>query len=391
MTTVEDRASGFDYLRLTLAICVALLPVVPLTYGLTLSVRTFDSIHMATPPRIILPMFFALSGFLVAGSFDRSRTVTAFLGLRMIRIYPALIVQTLLAALVLGPLLTAYSPGRYFSDPDFLRYTLNVTGIIHFFLPGVFLTNPVPQIVDGPIWTITYELVCYVGLAILMPLGMRRWRIIAPILAAVIMVSLALVRPNYDQLIASFLWGVSLYLYRDLVPRSLLLFGVSIVLVVLALYVPQPCVWIFSPALAYATVYLGLLNPKRIFLVQGTDYSYVIFIYHFVIMQTIVRFMPNVWWLTLGLGFAITAVFAALSWHLIEKRALALGHRIRGADRRPAAEAEQRLSGPELAVIRAAAVVVAVVVVGNATIQHMRHAASPGGMPYVDRPPHPND
>jgi peptidoglycan/LPS O-acetylase OafA/YrhL len=51
-------------------------------------------------------MFFALSGFLVAGSPERSKTLLTFLGLRAIRIYPALGVEVVLSALLIGTAVT---------------------------------------------------------------------------------------------------------------------------------------------------------------------------------------------------------------------------------------------------------------------------------------------
>ncbi|MGY0575795.1 hypothetical protein ACTGJ9_036125 [Bradyrhizobium sp. RDM12] len=42
-----------------------------------------------------------MSGFLVAGSLDRSNTLIMFLGLRAFRIVPALAVEVFLSALIL--------------------------------------------------------------------------------------------------------------------------------------------------------------------------------------------------------------------------------------------------------------------------------------------------
>src|SRR4029077_15672800 len=82
--------------------------------------------------RLILPMFFALSGFLVAGSLERSRTLLMFLALRVIRIFPALSVEVLLSALILGPIFTSISFKSYFSSSEFWEYFLNIVGHVHF-------------------------------------------------------------------------------------------------------------------------------------------------------------------------------------------------------------------------------------------------------------------
>ena len=77
----------------------------------------------------ILPMFFALSGFLVTASAMRL-TLPNFLVHRGARILPALITEITLSALLLGPLLTIYPLSQYFSDARFFRYFLNIFGLI---------------------------------------------------------------------------------------------------------------------------------------------------------------------------------------------------------------------------------------------------------------------
>src|SRR5258708_3061988 len=99
------NTSGFDYLRLILAFSVLGWHTIPLCYG-----KEFAAQVLAGPignlVRLVLPMFFALSGFLVAASLERSSSLRVFLGLRGLRILPALTVEVLLSALILGPLLT---------------------------------------------------------------------------------------------------------------------------------------------------------------------------------------------------------------------------------------------------------------------------------------------
>ena len=111
-------------------------------------------VDLATGPwrpflRLILPMFFALSGFLVGSSLERCRTLGMFLGLRAIRIYPALIVEVILSAFILGPLVTTFQLGDYFHDPLFRQYLLNAVGDVHFTLPGIFASNPLPNVMNG--------------------------------------------------------------------------------------------------------------------------------------------------------------------------------------------------------------------------------------------------
>jgi peptidoglycan/LPS O-acetylase OafA/YrhL len=87
------HTTGFDYLRIALAIAVVMhhsLVVTdqPLTEWLwTYWPRGF----LAT----LLPAFFALSGFLVAGSLIKRVSIPAFVAMRLIRVVPALTVEVL--------------------------------------------------------------------------------------------------------------------------------------------------------------------------------------------------------------------------------------------------------------------------------------------------------
>src|SRR5579872_720444 len=135
------RPSGFDYMRLVLALGVICWHSTLTSYG-GAEHNLIADVVLFPLAIFILPMFFSLSGFLVAGSLERSKTFLTFLGLRVFRIMPALAVEVLLSALILGPLLTTLSLGAYVRDSEFHAYFLNIVGDIHYLLPGVFTSNP---------------------------------------------------------------------------------------------------------------------------------------------------------------------------------------------------------------------------------------------------------
>jgi peptidoglycan/LPS O-acetylase OafA/YrhL len=100
LRAADRRPTGFDYLRVVLASTVLGWHVVMTGYGVEFQNQLLRSGYCA-PVALVLPMFFALSGFLVAGSLDRSNTLIMFLGLRAFRIVPALAVEVFLSALIL--------------------------------------------------------------------------------------------------------------------------------------------------------------------------------------------------------------------------------------------------------------------------------------------------
>jgi len=166
--------SGFDYMRVVLAVLVLL--------GHSFLVSGDNQARSVVFPGVIdsirgpgiLAVFFTLSGFLVAASLIRTPSLKTFLGLRALRIAPALCVEIVLSALMLGPLLTVLPLSSYFTSAEFFKYFLNTIGWIHYNLPGVFLDHPVARTVNGSLWTVPYEAECYIALTFLAATGLKK-------------------------------------------------------------------------------------------------------------------------------------------------------------------------------------------------------------------------
>ena len=284
----KNWPSGFDYMRLILALGVIWSHSKLLTddWG---NIPPFLA-HISAPfVAFLLPMFFALSGFLVAGSLERSNTLITFLRLRVFRIMPALTVEVLLSALVLGLLLTTIPLERYFLLPKFRLYFLNVLGDVHYYLPGVFSSNPV-TVVNGQLWTVLWELVCYIALATLAITGTfqrRHWLVLSLVGLYMAQIVLDIIKTNRSpwivggsSLVISFVSGLVLYLFREQIPWSsplcLLMAGLSLLL----FSIPHGLRFAAIPS-AYVTVYLGLLNPSRNKIILSGDYSYGLYLYGF--------------------------------------------------------------------------------------------------------------
>jgi peptidoglycan/LPS O-acetylase OafA/YrhL len=332
----NGRPVGFDYLRLILALCVIILHAPYIVGGEAGAVALWNSPAMPFF-RLVVPMFFALSGFLVAGSFERCRTMLMFFGLRAIRIFPALAVETIISSLILGPLLTHYTLGQYFSDPLFARYYLNILGEPQYVLPGLFANNPFPDTVNGQLWTIPFELFCYISIGGIAAFGARKHPIVAPI--ATIVTTLFYLAARYVHwgdlpdihrslagplLVPCFLAGVSLYLYRDRIPATHAGGIATLVFSMVLLALPGLPQFLAPLPLAYATAYLGCLAIPRTWFSHAADYSYGIYLYGFPVQQTVMTFLPSSRSLVVNasLSIAISTAIAAFSWLYIEKPAL---------------------------------------------------------------------
>jgi peptidoglycan/LPS O-acetylase OafA/YrhL len=331
LTITKNHPSGFDYLRINLALLILADHAAVVCLGNDMQTRLFQGI---TRPFLLalVPLFFALSGFLVASSLVRSRRLVTFVGLRVLRIVPALTVDTLFCALVLGVLLTDLPLKEYLRSHEFFRYFLNILGDIHYNLPGVFTHNP-SRAVNSQLWTIPYELKCYAVLTAMAVIGLHRRRFLL-FLATCIAVLLTMIYVTYypveifdawQLLIPSFLLGVCAFLYRDKLPWSPLLAALSFATMIALLSQYNALMILGAFPIAYLTVWVGLFNPRRGAIIRSGDYSYPLYLYSFPIQQMLVALVPGgrIWWVNILLAVPITFIFAALSWHLVEKPAQA--------------------------------------------------------------------
>jgi peptidoglycan/LPS O-acetylase OafA/YrhL len=177
----------------------------------------------------LVPMFFALSGFLVTGSALRLRKTSTFLAFRFLRIVPALGTEVALSALVLGPAVTILEIADYFRDPLVYRYFANIAGIISYRLPGVFLNNPARETINLNLWTLPGEFYCYAAMAFCMVSGLAYNRRFLLIFVGLLMCVLAPINlfTDFDVVPAAlpthalaiyFLVGVAFYHWRERVP-----------------------------------------------------------------------------------------------------------------------------------------------------------------------------
>lgn len=332
----KGSTSGFDYLRIILAVSVMAWHSAGIVYG-----RDF-AIYLASTPLgnvifLILPAFFALSGFLVTSSLMRSRTLVEFMGLRLLRLIPALAVEIFLSALLLGPILTSFNISDYFRDSGFRAYFLNILGIIHYQLPGVFINNPIPTIVNGSLWTVPYELECYIAVGGLWLLRQRGNGYAALLLLGLwcglllTLLTFGRYEPigadalNGRLLVAYFLAGVVLYLFRYRIAADWKMFAIATILAPLMVKF-RIAIFLSPLIIAYLTVYIGLLQPPKLPIIFSGDYSYGIYLYAFPIQQSVYQLIPasHNWTSHFILSLALTSLLATFSWHAIERPTLKL-------------------------------------------------------------------
>ena len=285
--------------------------------------------------------FFAVSGFLVAMSWDRRGGAVPFALARLLRVFPGLIVAVLVTALVIGGALTSLPTSAYLKDGRvWSMIWVTVTSFKSAtVLPGLFEANPLRWPIST-VWTLRYELICYGGLlAYGMLGGFRRPALMLAgcVAAAVALVVLAMLGPvpkgqeTALRLPLIFACGSLAYLYRDRLPLTPLLAAAAMTAPVLAkLAMPA----LYAPALFVGSAYLflfiamapGLSHPR---LEPRWDLSYGVYLYGWPLQQALQALYPAVpGWVMLGPALVLTGLVAAASWLLVERPALDLKSRI---------------------------------------------------------------
>jgi len=281
-------------------------------------------------------IFFVLSGFLVAKSWDRQKSVRAFLWARSVRIFPGLWACILICVALLGPAFTSLSMTDYLTHIDTLKFlvansTLLPKGVFPS-LPGVFGGDPV----DSPLWTLPYELRMYLLLLALAWSGLMYRRAVLPVMIvlAFCIFSWGAIEgrhedklPEYCRFIFCFFSGTWLYVRRDRVRLRPPIFFALLILLALSLFV-APIAWrliLLTAATPYLAIFLAFVpeGPVRAYNALG-DYSYGIYIYGAPVQMSVLalaggRMTPvaNFAW-----SICIALVLAFASWHLLESRAL---------------------------------------------------------------------
>lgn len=280
-------------------------------------------------------VFFSASGFLITASYMSGRGICAFMIARFARLFPGLAASLIVVALIIGPIVTDLPLRAYLYDLDTWHFLVRNIALVwpQYTLPGVFETNPY-QAIEGSIWTLSYEVACYSGVALIGLTGVLARRDLA---SGVLVIWLALtLLPsvaglstnariiNILALSQPFAFGAGAWLWRDRLSVSL---WTSCALLALAVLTASTALadLVLALALTHLTLALAVmrLGPLSAYARAG-DYSYGLYIYAFPVQGLIVW----VWggemdpMLNIALSLPLTLAFAIPSWHLVERPAL---------------------------------------------------------------------
>ncbi len=335
-THMSGRDNNYNLLRFLAACFIAFYHCFFMAMGPEMTDDRFPALYQLS--QIVLNFFFIASGFLIAQSFQRRKDIISYSVARFLRLIPGVFVLSLIICFIIGPIVTEIPLKDYFTSLATWTYVPVTTALQpDAILPGVFASNPNPNEIDTALWTLRYEVVCYIGLAILGLWGALKRSTKFTLVTALIFISYGLISyaTSLRDISAinhmmhfglSFFIGTFFYVYRDKIPLSFIL-GIGLGLVAFGLQLmwgklAEPIVILASAYIVFWLAYIptGFIRRYNLF----GDYSYGVYIYHYptqqVLMYSIGGFSP------LSLFFVslpLTIVIAILSWERVEKPSLA--------------------------------------------------------------------
>jgi peptidoglycan/LPS O-acetylase OafA/YrhL len=348
----DPKSNAFGFLRLTLAVLVVF------SHSFRLGGFGIDRLEAFTKGRytiglVSVAMFFVLSGFLICRSGLGSRSVPRFLWHRFLRIFPAYWVCLAVCACVFAPLVAFTEFGTFlgvFSAPrnSPQSFMLSNAGLFHLngfsirglmsispdSIAGLLTHNPFPRAINASLWTLPFEVSCYLAVAGLAAIGvLRRTRFIVLAIFAGLWCLYCFDYVNPDgfwrcfpyigmrplvMLCLFFSAGCICFLYREKIAHSIALFVISLVALVVSL--PVGVFGLVAPiAMTYAFLWLAFTLPFARFDTKG-DFSYGTYIYAFPVQQglALLRIQDEGFGLYFTCSLLLTLVLGFLSYRLIE-------------------------------------------------------------------------
>lgn len=288
--------------------------------------------------------FFAISGFLITASWLSNPQLRAYLAARALRILPGFYVCMIVTAFVFAPLSVAIqggSPARLLFSYAPFEYVLKNIAVL-WLKPDVGGTpHDIPNagIWNASLWSLFWEVMCYLVVAAIGVAGLANRRWVSPVILVAAAIGASFLPPvtfpevfhHPEGNVATalvflacraaimFSAGALLYQWRDVIPARWSLVAVCVVIVLVAGQLPDYRVVAALP-LAYAVVVSGsLLHNRRLWF--RTDLSYGMYIYAYPVQQLLavlglLSLNPVVFCLAVA---AATVPLAAASWFLVEK------------------------------------------------------------------------
>jgi len=335
MGKLADRHNNFDFLRLLFASLV----IVSHSYFLT---GKTDPLAWATHNQVsfgalAVDVFFIMSGYLILTSVIFSHSLQSYLWKRLLRLFPGLFILLVFSLLLL---LLVYTGDNIFYESSFWTYLPNNLSLyrVQYYVAHVFENNPYSKVINGSLWSLSYEFTMYLFIGALFPL--RKSKLLLPLLLVCFASAMLLfnLKPSFlsnafgllcldsaqaYRLATYFLSGSLLtFVDWDKINRTSikwLLFAVLLLSIWLQAYK-----FISPLVLPFLVIANGLSFSKILDYIPNKwgDISYGVYIYGFLVQQTLLNYLSLHPFILIILSLSITYVLSYLSWHYVEKKCL---------------------------------------------------------------------
>lgn len=162
---IEERSTNINLVRFLAAIGVLV------SHAHILADGSEDLLYRLTGVTwgsLAVCFFFFVSGLYVTKSLTvKKLSGRKYIFSRIKRIIPPLAVVILASVFFLGPCMSTLGSGAYFGNINTWKYLLNICLIPVHNLPGVFERGNLLSTVNGSLWTLPVEFLCYVFLYVL--------------------------------------------------------------------------------------------------------------------------------------------------------------------------------------------------------------------------------
>jgi len=299
--------------------------------------------------------FFAISGFLIAKSGMTATDCLQFAWRRCVRIFPAYWAVLVVTAVCVGPCIQYWEKGTVAGYWNVLPggpltyMTRNWWTVIHQYGINSLLRDSTPygqkisgSVFNGSVWTLIYEIRCYIAAGILAMLGVLtagRKALLSVTAIAWMLLGLQAIDISFPARIAP--WLADLYLIRHFTifllgacaaaySKTLPIndrLGICAIVVYLLCLFSGGYFFFGYPAMVYWILWLACRLPQWLRRIGSrNDYSYGVYVFGFLVQQVLAYIGIQRYGLSAYLLATLIMTFACAwcSWHGLEKHALRL-------------------------------------------------------------------
>lgn len=339
------RKNNFDFIRLLFAIFV----IITHSYDLSINTGSTEILYKLTKGHLSfsyigLAGFFSLSGYMVYESLLRSTSLFDYFKKRVLRIYPGYTVALIVTVLV-GWLVSGYNGKRFFSNNSPWDYFFSKLLMFKVapYIEGAFINNPYPKEVNGSLWTIPLEVSYYILLSIFF--FIRNLKLLVILITIVCLSAAIIILFGKNILVPSYLYyyiemPFTVFSYERFFSFGLFFCsGVLLANIKELLYKYKHAIFFTSILCCMIMVQLNVFFIGNYFMLPVTiisfgimeikylsnlsarigDLSYGVYIYAFLIQQTLMSYLKLNYWQLIILTIPISLIFAIISWKYVEK------------------------------------------------------------------------